>query len=236
VRPWVLVLDRSCGIRPVWQRGGGRATRRDRYHHVGRVDSGSGIGQSSRRAVPVFASTYLSALPRWGARWPRATTHAGLLYAHRRAARPAVHDARPATAAGRAPTDPRPPGPIRTEPNRGDEMTRPTPQLLAQRAARRGTVAPVPAETAGDAATAPRLPTTGAGALVRSLEALGVEVVFGIPGGAILPAYDPLHDSSVRHVLVRHEQGAGHAATGYAQASGRVGVCMATSGPGATNL
>ncbi|GAA4920927.1 acetolactate synthase large subunit [Stackebrandtia albiflava] len=78
---------------------------------------------------------------------------------------------------------------------------------------------------------------TGAQSLVRSLEELGVEVVFGIPGGAILPAYDPLFDSTrVRHVLVRHEQGAGHAATGYAQATGRVGVCMATSGPGATNL
>jgi acetolactate synthase-1/2/3 large subunit len=77
---------------------------------------------------------------------------------------------------------------------------------------------------------------TGAQSLVRSLEAVGVEVIFGIPGGAILPAYDPLFDSSVRHVLVRHEQGAGHAATGYAQATGKVGVCMATSGPGATNL
>jgi len=78
---------------------------------------------------------------------------------------------------------------------------------------------------------------TGAQSLVRSLEAVGVEVVFGIPGGTILPAYDPLLDSTkVRHVLVRHEQGAGHAATGYAQATGRVGVCMATSGPGATNL
>jgi acetolactate synthase-1/2/3 large subunit len=72
---------------------------------------------------------------------------------------------------------------------------------------------------------------------VHSLECLGVDVAFGIPGGAILPAYDPLYDStSVRHVLVRHEQGAGHAATGYAQATGRVGVCIATSGPGATNL
>ena len=61
--------------------------------------------------------------------------------------------------------------------------------------------------------------------------------MFGIPGGAILPAYDPLFDSQrLRHILVRHEQGAGHAATGYAQATGRVGVCMATSGPGATNL
>ncbi|MGH3782421.1 MAG: thiamine pyrophosphate-binding protein, partial [Pseudonocardiaceae bacterium] len=78
---------------------------------------------------------------------------------------------------------------------------------------------------------------TGAQALVRSLEALGCKAVFGIPGGAVLPAYDPLLDSTkVRHVLVRHEQGAGHAATGYAQATGRVGVCMATSGPGATNL
>jgi len=78
---------------------------------------------------------------------------------------------------------------------------------------------------------------TGAQSLVRSLEEVGCEVVFGIPGGTILPAYDPLLDSvKVRHVLVRHEQGAGHAATGYAQATGRVGVCMATSGPGATNL
>jgi acetolactate synthase I/II/III large subunit len=78
---------------------------------------------------------------------------------------------------------------------------------------------------------------TGAQALVRSLEQVGADVVFGIPGGAILPAYDPLYDSTkVRHILVRHEQGAGHAAEGYAQASGKVGVCMATSGPGATNL
>ena len=77
---------------------------------------------------------------------------------------------------------------------------------------------------------------TGAESLVRALENAGVEVIFGIPGGAILPAYDPLFDSSIRHILVRHEQGAGHAAQGYASASGRVGVCMATSGPGATNL
>src|SRR4030081_2656133 len=78
---------------------------------------------------------------------------------------------------------------------------------------------------------------TGAQSLVRSLEAVGAEVVFGIPGGAILPAYDPLFDSTrLRHILVRHEQGAGHAAEGYAQATGRVGVCIATSGPGATNL
>ena len=77
---------------------------------------------------------------------------------------------------------------------------------------------------------------TGASSLVKSLEAAGVEVMFGIPGGAILPAYDPIFDSSIRHILVRHEQGAGHAATGYAQVTGRVGVCIATSGPGATNL
>jgi acetolactate synthase-1/2/3 large subunit len=77
---------------------------------------------------------------------------------------------------------------------------------------------------------------TGAKSLVQSLEHAGVDVMFGIPGGAILPAYDPIFDSKIRHILVRHEQGAGHAATGYAQATGRVGVCIATSGPGATNL
>ncbi|QWC85490.1 acetolactate synthase large subunit [Nocardioidaceae bacterium] len=78
---------------------------------------------------------------------------------------------------------------------------------------------------------------TGAQSLVRSLESVGAEHVFGIPGGAILPAYDPLYDSQrLRHILVRHEQGAGHAAQGYAAATGKVGVCMATSGPGATNL
>ncbi|MFC7567292.1 acetolactate synthase large subunit [Actinomadura namibiensis] len=78
---------------------------------------------------------------------------------------------------------------------------------------------------------------TGAQALVRALENVGVDTVFGIPGGAILPAYDPLFDSrKIRHILVRHEQGAGHAAQGYAMVTGRVGVCMATSGPGATNL
>ena len=111
-------------------------------------------------------------------------------------------------------------------------MTRPTPETLAHRAN--------PATVAAAATPAPvvvsPVPTSGAGALVRSLEALGVEVAFGIPGGAILPAYDPLYDSKVRHILVRHEQGAGHAATGYAQATGKVGVCIATSGPGATNL
>ncbi len=84
-------------------------------------------------------------------------------------------------------------------------------------------------------ASAPLL--TGAEAVVRSLELLGVTDVFGLPGGAILPVYDPLMDaSSLRHILVRHEQGAGHAAEGYAAASNKVGVAIATSGPGATNL
>ncbi len=77
---------------------------------------------------------------------------------------------------------------------------------------------------------------SGASALIRALEHEGVEVVFGVPGGAILPAYDPILDSSIRHILTRHEQGAGHMASGYAQVTGRVGVMMATSGPGATNL
>ena len=77
---------------------------------------------------------------------------------------------------------------------------------------------------------------SGATSLVKSLEAAGVDVMFGIPGGAVLPVYDPIFDSPIRHILVRHEQGAGHAATGYAQVTGRAGVCIATSGPGATNL
>ncbi|MBM7830133.1 acetolactate synthase-1/2/3 large subunit [Agromyces cerinus] len=78
---------------------------------------------------------------------------------------------------------------------------------------------------------------TGAEAVVRALEMLGITDVFGLPGGAILPVYDPLLDSKkLRHILVRHEQGAGHAAEGYASSSGKVGVAIATSGPGATNL
>ncbi|GAA3008706.1 acetolactate synthase large subunit [Microbacterium aurantiacum] len=100
----------------------------------------------------------------------------------------------------------------------------------------------MPAETAtalprppARTASAPVL--TGAQAVVRSLELLGVTDVFGLPGGAILPVYDPLMDTSeIRHILVRHEQGAGHAAEGYAAASNRIGVAIATSGPGATNL
>jgi acetolactate synthase I/II/III large subunit len=118
-------------------------------------------------------------------------------------------------------------------------MTRPpTPEALAHRApaASPATVAAAAGPAAPAVITVAPTPTSGAGSLVRSLEALGVEVAFGIPGGAILPAYDPLFDSKVRHILVRHEQGAGHAATGYAQATGKVGVCIATSGPGATNL
>ena len=78
---------------------------------------------------------------------------------------------------------------------------------------------------------------TGAQSLVRALEETGTDVIFGLPGGAILPAYDPLMDSTkLRHILVRHEQAGGHAASGYAHATGRVGVTIATSGPGATNL
>ena len=77
---------------------------------------------------------------------------------------------------------------------------------------------------------------TGAQALIKSLEMEEVEVMFGLPGGAILPVYDPLIDSSIRHILVRHEQGAGHMASGYAHATGRPGVAMVTSGPAATNI
>ncbi|MEU9341929.1 acetolactate synthase large subunit [Streptomyces sp. NPDC048278] len=96
---------------------------------------------------------------------------------------------------------------------------------------------PQPRPRSGGQQPAPVEHVTGAKSLIRSLEEVGADTVFGIPGGTILPAYDPLMDSTrVRHVLCRHEQGAGHAATGYAQATGKVGVCMATSGPGATNL
>ena len=120
----------------------------------------------------------------------------------------------------------------------------PSPRDLAARAAareappgRRPDQPGVPAAPGAEPSRAEPSQITGAQALVAALEKLGVDVVFGIPGGAILPAYDPLFDSrSVRHILVRHEQGAGHAATGYAQVTGRPGVCMATSGPGATNL
>jgi acetolactate synthase-1/2/3 large subunit len=128
-------------------------------------------------------------------------------------------------------------------------MTRPTPETIAHRIhATPATIAAQashgshaerqqpPAERPVPAQQPAPVKVTGAQSLVKSLESLGVEVAFGIPGGAILPLYDPIYDSSVRHILVRHEQGAGHAATGYAQATGKVGVCIATSGPGATNL
>ena len=78
--------------------------------------------------------------------------------------------------------------------------------------------------------------TNGGQALIKALEMEGVEVIFGLPGGAILPVYDPIIDSPIRHVLVRHEQGAGHMAEGYAHATGKPGVAMVTSGPGATNI
>ena len=78
---------------------------------------------------------------------------------------------------------------------------------------------------------------TGAEALLKSLENEGVEVIFGYPGGVVLPIYDAIYQQDkIRHLLVRHEQGAAHAADGYARATGKVGVCLATSGPGATNL
>src|ERR1700689_1754713 len=109
------------------------------------------------------------------------------------------------------------------------------PAQPAQASAPATPAAQPPAAQAGPAPAPAR--GTGAQALVLAMEKVSVEVVFGIPGGAVLPAYDPLLDSKqIRHILVRHEQGAGHAATGYAQATGRTGVCMATSGPGATNL
>ncbi|MDO8108222.1 acetolactate synthase large subunit [Isoptericola sp. b441] len=107
----------------------------------------------------------------------------------------------------------------------------PAPPTGERRTSQAATVTPA------DLRPAPPQEMTGAEAIVRSLEHAGVDTVFGIPGGAILPTYDPLMDSTkLRHVLVRHEQGAGHAAEGYAYTSGKVGVCMATSGPGATNL
>ncbi|UGT63788.1 acetolactate synthase large subunit [Nocardia asteroides] len=111
----------------------------------------------------------------------------------------------------------------------GPSARKPAPSATSQ--------TPVATATAATRRQLPPERVTGAQSVVRSLEELEVDTVFGIPGGAILPVYDPLFDSTrVRHVLVRHEQGAGHAATGYAQATGKVGVCMATSGPGATNL
>src|SRR5690348_3101522 len=143
--------------------------------------------------------------------------------------------------------------PVPTKAHAPSPLDIPARTAAAKPASPRPAAAPQPAATAAPGpqagvpqpAAAPRsqhanpvpVRVTGAQALVMALERVGVEVVFGIPGGAVLPAYDPLLDSSqIRHILARHEQGAGHAATGYAQATGRTGVCMATSGPGATNL
>src|SRR5688500_19682299 len=94
-----------------------------------------------------------------------------------------------------------------------------------------------PAEATDNANAADARPFTGARWLVQALQAEGVDTLFGYPGGAIMPFYDALHGvTGLKHVLVRHEQGAAFAANGYARASGRVGVCVATSGPGASNL
>ncbi len=116
----------------------------------------------------------------------------------------------------------------------GPGLKNPSPADLASSTRARGVAA---GATADHLVSRPETRVTGAQSLVMALEAIGVDTIFGLPGGAILPAYDPLLDSTkLRHILVRHEQGAGHAAEGYASASGRVGVCLVTSGPGATNL
>jgi acetolactate synthase-1/2/3 large subunit len=153
-------------------------------------------------------------------------------------ARPAPQKAappRPAPSASRdAPAQPAAAEPAAGRPQNGQPASASQPA-----ASHPATAQPATGQAAGTVAAGPaiKVRVTGAQALVMAMEQIGVEVVFGIPGGAVLPAYDPLLDSDkIRHILVRHEQGAGHAATGYAQATGRVGVCMATSGPGATNL
>ncbi len=121
-----------------------------------------------------------------------------------------------------------------------------SPSLMASKAHQHGSAPASSAPGAGNAAATTAvygpnnivepIQMTGSKAIVRSLEELGVKDIFGLPGGAILPTYDPLMASAMNHVLVRHEQGAGHAAQGYAMVTGQVGVCIATSGPGATNL
>jgi acetolactate synthase I/II/III large subunit len=148
---------------------------------------------------------------------------------------------RPASAANRdAPAQPAAVEPAAGRPQNGQPATASQPAASHPATAQPATAQPAAmGEAAGTVTSGPAIKArvTGAQALVMAMEQIGVEVVFGIPGGAVLPAYDPLLDSDkIRHILVRHEQGAGHAATGYAQATGRVGVCMATSGPGATNL
>jgi acetolactate synthase-1/2/3 large subunit len=159
-------------------------------------------------------------------------------------ARPAPQKAappRPAPAASRdAPAQPTAAEPAAGRPQNGQPASASQPAASHPATAQPATAQPAATgQAAGTVASGPAIKArvTGAQALVMAMEQIGVEVVFGIPGGAVLPAYDPLLDSEkIRHILVRHEQGAGHAATGYAQATGRVGVCMATSGPGATNL
>jgi acetolactate synthase I/II/III large subunit len=159
-------------------------------------------------------------------------------------ARPAPQKAappRPAPPANRdAPAQPAAAEPAAGRPQNGQSASASQPAASHPAPAQPATAQPAATgQAAGTVASGPAIKArvTGAQALVMAMEQIGVEVVFGIPGGAVLPAYDPLLDSDkIRHILVRHEQGAGHAATGYAQATGRVGVCMATSGPGATNL
>ena len=159
-------------------------------------------------------------------------------------ARPAPQKAAPPRSAplvGRdAPAQPAAAEPAAGRPQNGQPASASQPAASHPATAQPATAQPAgTGQAAGTVASGPAIKArvTGAQALVMAMEQIGVEVVFGIPGGAVLPAYDPLLDSDkIRHILVRHEQGAGHAATGYAQATGRVGVCMATSGPGATNL
>ncbi|MBN0041159.1 acetolactate synthase large subunit [Cellulosimicrobium cellulans] len=135
-------------------------------------------------------------------------------------------------AQGPTPAPPRPGAPT---PAAAAPKPAPTPASVAPRGDVRRAATARPAGSAQGTSTGEEM--TGAQSIVRSLEEVGAEVVFGIPGGAILPTYDPLMDSQrLRHILVRHEQGGGHAAQGYAHATGKVGVTMATSGPGATNL
>ena len=115
----------------------------------------------------------------------------------------------------------------------------PEPSATAPNGRHAAPAAAKPAPKAGSAQPKRIAPhqLTGAQAVIRSLEELDVDIIFGIPGGAVLPVYDPLFDSQkLRHVLVRHEQGGGFAAEGYAARTGKVGVCIATSGPGATNF
>ncbi|GAA1159058.1 MULTISPECIES: acetolactate synthase large subunit [Nesterenkonia] len=116
-------------------------------------------------------------------------------------------------------------------------LTATSPAMLASKASSSAAGTSADPRLYGPGRTVAPVEVTGSQSIIRSLEELGVTDVFGIPGGAILPTYDPLMDSDqVNHILVRHEQGAGHAAQGYAMVTGEVGVCIATSGPGATNL